>query len=408
MCPYVLSAPIPALWTLACCLVLVGCGGSHEPLPDDLGASDPDGDSAEPSAGAEDLLESVSCRSDAPPDSPAADPAAESETVLRETGLRIGVALSARRLNQPEYAQTAAREFNYLTPENEMKWDNVEPSPGQFDFAPADTLMRFAEEHDMLVKGHTLIWHRQAPAWVDSLSSEAQVREAMTRHVEEVVEHFRDEFPGRLIAWDVVNEALGSTDGNISFRESVFYRELGEGYIAEAFEIAHRADPEALLFYNDYGIEGLGNKSTATFELVRGLVEDGVPIHGVGFQMHTRVGDRGPSAEAFRENLERYAELGLPVNISELDVSVCDGSGSLESRLVAQRIRYNQLAGACLQSSLCLSITLWGVGDGDSWLNAESPCEDSGIQPSPLAFDDDYDKKPAWWGLLDALRGCYY
>jgi endo-1,4-beta-xylanase len=397
MCLPVLPTANPALFILPSWFILVACGGSGG------GSREPPPDEADPSESSP-----ASCRSDAPQDSAEHDPQAEPPPALRETGMRVGVALSAGRLSRTEYAETAAREFNYLTPENEMKWDTIEPSPAEFDFGPADTLMRFAEEHDMLVKGHVLIWQRQVPWWVESLSSEDQVREAMTRHIEGVVEHFRDEFPGRLIAWDVVNEALASEDGNISFRDSVFHRYLGEGYLAEAFEIAHRTDPDALLFYNDYGIEGLGNKSTATFELVSGLVEDGVPIHGVGFQMHTRVGDRGPSAEDFSENLARYAELGLPVNISELDVSVCDASGSLESRISAQQTRYNQLAGACLQIGQCLSITVWGLADGDSWLNTEAPCEDSGIQPSPLVFDDDYNRKPAWWGLLDALLGCYY
>jgi len=326
---------------------------------------------------------------------------------LRETGQRVGVALSAARLGDTVYADTAAREFNMVTPENEMKWDAIEPAPGSFRFTAADAIVEFAAEHDMQVRGHTLVWHSQLPDWATELEGAVAVREAMRRHIETTVAHFRDEFPGRVTAWDVVNEALDSNDDEVTYRDSVFYTELGESFVAEAFEMARQADPRALLFYNDYGIESLGAKSQATFEMLRDLVEAGVPIDGIGFQMHTLGIDRGPTRQDFAQNVERYVELGLLVTISEMDVSLCLGFDSPTQALAEQRVRYNQLLGTCLQHPECDSVTLWGVGDSDSWLNSYRPCDNPNFEPWPLAFDDEYQRKPAWSGAFDALTGCY-
>jgi endo-1,4-beta-xylanase len=325
---------------------------------------------------------------------------------LRDTDRLIGVALASHRLASAPYAAVAAREFNYVTPENEMKWGIIEPSPGVFDFQHADLIVSFADQHDMLVKGHTLVWHSQLPGWVSSLVGAANVRAAMELHISTVVSHYRDEFPGSVIAWDVVNEALDSVDGSVSFRDSVFYRELGEGFIAEAFELARAADPEALLFYNDYGIEGLGAKSNATFELVQDLLNRGVPIDGIGFQMHTTASGAGVGPDDFEKNLERYSDIGLLVNISEMDVSLCSGFASEAVALEAQRVRYNQMVGTCLRFEACHAVSLWGVSDGDSWLNSSRPCESTTLSPWPLVFDYMYRHKPAWGGVADALAGC--
>jgi endo-1,4-beta-xylanase len=321
-------------------------------------------------------------------------------------------------MTESGYAATAAREFSLITPENELKWDALEPIAGQFSFEAADELVRFAEKNGMKVRGHTLVWHSQLPTWVTELTDADSVRAAMRRHIQTVMGHYRDRFPGRVFAWDVVNEALDHVRdeaGNVSirYRNSPFFTSLGEGFIAEAFRIAHEVDPSALLYYNDYGIEGMGLKATTTFEMLRGLVEQGVPIHGVGFQMHTNATDEGPKLEDFQANLARYATINLPVNISEMDVSICRASGSWADRLTLQRHRINAVAGACLRSSNCTSITVWGVADYNSWLNDYTPCEAQSVEgkalvPSPLLFDNSYQRKPAWAGLWDALIGCYY
>jgi endo-1,4-beta-xylanase len=357
-------------------------------------------------------LLSFTCRQD--PARRSAPSFGANDETLRGTDRVVGVAIAAARLSEPTYAATAAAQFNQLTPENEMKWETIEPRPGVFDFVPADSIVEFAAGSGMRVRGHTLVWHSQLPAWVGALPSPDAVRAALARHIQSVVGHYREAFPGTVIAYDVVNEAIENVGPEARYRDSVFYRQLGEGFIAEAFQLAHAADPDALLFYNDFGIEGLqGAKSTATFDMVSALLAAGVPIHGIGFQMHTGPDDRGPSSGEFQANVARYAELGLAIDITEMDVNLC-GIGNNSFSLEAQRFRYNRIVSACLASPGCRSISLWGLGDANSWLN-DTGCGANGLgtgaldsSPSPLAFDQKYVRKPAWWGIYDALTDCSY
>ena len=305
--------------------------------------------------------------------------------------------------------------FSQLTPENEMKWDAIEPEPGVFDFSRADAIVAFARDNGMKVRGHTLVWHSQLPAWMQSLTGADAVRAAMTNHIQTVVAHFRDTFPGTVVAYDVVNEAMnvmqGPMGGTAIYRDSVFSRELGEGFIAEAFQIARDTDPDALLFYNDFGVEGMnGAKSNGMFNMVSGLVAAGAPIDGVGFQMHTGPIDQGPGAADFQANLARYAALGLQVEVTEMDVTLC-AIGANAIGLELQRYRYNRIVSACFENPACRSVSLWGLADPNSWLNGNG-CTQGMImletQPTPLAFDESYARKPAWWGIYDALTGCNY
>jgi endo-1,4-beta-xylanase len=334
---------------------------------------------------------------------------------FQATGRTVGVAVNADGLLDPAYAEAVAAQYNQVTPENEMKWEAIEPEPGVFDFTRADEIVTFARDHGMKVRGHTLVWHSQLAPWVEELTGADAVREAMTRHIQGVVSHFRDTFPGTVIAWDVVNEAMnvmqGPMGGTPIYRDSVFYRELGEGFIAEAFQIAHDTDPDALLYYNDFGAEGSqGAKSTGMFDMVNGLVTAGVPIQGVGFQMHTGPTDQGPNAADFAVNVARYAALGLQVDVTEMDVSLCSiGVNALGLEL--QRFRYNKLVSACFASPACRSVSLWGLSDPNSWLN-DTGCTQGTLvldtQPAPLVFDGSFARKPAWWGIYDALNGCTY
>lgn len=356
-------------------------------------------------------LLSYQCREDATKTSSPQGSSPELPQTFRETERLVGVAVSATALADPAYAETVAAQFNQLVAENEMKWDAIEPSPGVFDFSRADTIVAFAQEHGMVVRGHTLVWHSQLPAWMQELTGVDAVREAMTRHIQTVVGHFRDTFPGTVVAWDVVNEALNAQGGMAVYRDSPFYRELGEGFIAEAFQIARDTDPDALLYYNDFGVEGTnGAKSNATFDMVSALVAANVPINGMGFQMHTGPLDQGPGAADFQANIARYAALGLQVEVTEMDVTLCS-IGANVLGLELQRYRYNRIVSACFASPACRSISLWGVSDPNSWLNTNG-CTQGMImletQPSPLAFDSSFARKPAWWGVHDALTGCTY
>lgn len=320
------------------------------------------------------------------------------------SGHLIGIALSARRLAEPEYAETARAEFNYVTAENEMKWQFLQPQPGVFDFERADEIMSFAEANGMLVKGHTLVWHSQLPDWVAALTTPDEVRSAMLTHIETVVGRYR----GRVQAWDVVNEAW--QDNGRDLRDTVFRTQLGDGYIDEAFHAARAADPDAKLYYNDYGGEGTSAKANAIFTMVQGMLERGVPIDGVGLQMHTRSGSSAsPSVAEVRINIRRLAALGLEVSLTELDVASCDAR-SLELRMDDQRTRYYELVSACVGEPGCNAVTIWGLIDRYSWLNNNNQglggfgsC--GGQAPLPLLFDDAYEKKPAYAGVLEALLG---
>jgi endo-1,4-beta-xylanase len=330
----------------------------------------------------------------------------------------IGVAVKTNRLSNTAYAG-AAREFNSLTHENELKWESVEPQPGVFSFANADSTVAFAEASGMKVRGHTLVWHSQLASWVRDLTTRDEVLAAMERHITTVVSRYR----GRIFAWDVVNEAFlgggmgalprlrgsdptdaddpNNTMGN-NGRDSIFRRLIGEDYIDRAFTLANQADPDAKLFYNDFGAEGGGGKSDAIYQMVQGMVQRGVPIHGVGLQMHVGTGGN-PTPESIATNMQRIADLGLEIHITEFDVALC-GMGSLEVRREQQRQRLVGITQACLDQPKCTALTFWGVADSDSWRDRE--CQ-MGVAESgrtePLLFDANYQRKDAYYGVFDAF-----
>jgi len=305
-------------------------------------------------------------------------------------GRLIGTALFSSGLaNEPAYAGAAGRHFNYVTAEYEMKWDPIEKTPGVFDFSGADAIVAFAEAHGMQVKGHTLVWHNATPAWVSSLSP-SDLRSAVQNHVRTVVGHFR----GHVRAWDVVNEAIDDT--SLGLRSTVFSRGLGDDYVAECFRLARQADPDALLVYNDYGGEGLNRKSDAIYALVKDLRDRGVPIDGVGLQMHLQAWNM-PAAADIAANIRRLAALGLRVNISELDVQI--RQLPVATKLTQQRQVYHDVIAACLTEPRCEAVTLWGFTDAHSWIDTTFGPDD------PLPFDEQYRAKPAYFGVQDALFG---
>jgi endo-1,4-beta-xylanase len=316
------------------------------------------------------------------------------------THRRIGTAVMNRHLANPRLRSLVATHFDSLTAENEMKWEATEPRPGFFSLAAGDKLVAFAAENGMRMRGHTLVWHSQLAPWVQNLSGDA-LREAMQRHIRTLAGHWR----GQIAQWDVVNEALADgNEGNL--RDSPFLK-LGATYLDEAFRTAHAADPDALLFYNDYEIEGGEGhaKSDTAFRLCARLKEAGVPIHGIGMQMHVDP-RHWPSAEEIRRNVERFAALGLFVEFTEMDVPVGRIRGSLDEKLQSQRVITHDIVAACLSVEKCTGITLWGASDADSWLNTPRWSALRGRGPHyPLAFDEDLEPKPMFTGILDAFAG---
>jgi len=313
----------------------------------------------------------------------------------------FGAALSSSNLNlDPVYAQVAGREFDYATPESEMNWDPTETSPGTFNFAAADQVVAFAAANGMQVKGHTLVWHHSLPAWVSNLTTAGDLRAAMTNHIQNVVGHYA----GSVVAWDVVDEALTDTTPT-TYRDTIFSSLLGETYIDEAFQLAHAADPNALLFYNESDIDWSSDKLDATVALMQRLLAAGVPVSGVGFETHVP-GQGAPTGGDLAAALKRITDLGLLVNLSELDVRVGQVSVDLSYKFEVQRSRYHELVAACVQNPQCMSVTTWGVTDAHTWLDDQTQWSWAGDGPHyPLLFNADGTKKPAYAGTLLALLG---
>jgi endo-1,4-beta-xylanase len=308
------------------------------------------------------------------------------------------VALATWFFQEPEYQALAARHFDSLTAENEMKWDAIEPDPGRFTFEAGDRLVAFAEQHGMRVRGHTLVWHKQLPAWVKTLPKD-ELEGAMLRHVRATVEHWK----GRIAQWDVVNEAIDKAG---QLRDDSPFTALGPGYLADAFRAAHTADPQALLFYNEWDIEAEDwPKTEGAYQLVKQLKESGVPIHGIGLQMHLDPRN-WPDADEMRRNLARFAELGLLIELTEIDVPLGEIPGTREEKLARQRELAQGVVRACLSVPACSGMTFWGLTDKHSWLASPEWAARRGTGPHlALPFDENYQPKPMYTGILDALAG---
>lgn len=307
----------------------------------------------------------------------------------RHHGLRIGTAVDTDALAaEPAYRQTIVDQFSTVTPENVMKWQLVEPVQGQLDFAAADGLVRFAQRNHDKVRGHTLVWHNQLPNWLTGGTfTNEQLRELLHQHIVDEVSHFR----GRVWAWDVVNEAF-EEDGTL--RDTIWLRALGPGYIADAFRWAHQADPGARLFYNDFNIEGLNPKSDAVFALVQQLRAEGVPIDGVGAQAHLGVQFGFPGGVT--ANLQRFADLGLDVALTEVDARMV--LPVTDEKLQTQAGFYSQLMASCLAVRRCVSYTVWGFTDAHSWV----PGVFAG-QGAACLYDEHLQPKPAFFALRQTL-----
>ncbi|QHA09195.1 1,4-beta-xylanase [Streptomyces broussonetiae] len=292
-----------------------------------------------------------------------------------DSGRYFGTAVAAGRLGDSTYSTILDREFNMITPENEMKWDTTEPSRGNFNFGPGDQIVGHATAHGQRMRGHTLVWHSQLPAWVSGIRDANTLRTVMNNHITTVMNHYK----GKIYAWDVVNEAFA--DGSTQHRSSVFQDVLGNGFIEEAFRTARAVDPSAKLCYNDYNIENWSDaKTQGVYTMVRDFKSRGVPIDCVGFQSHFGTG--GPPS-SFQTTLANFAALGVDVQITELDIAQ------------ASPTAYANTVQACMNVPRCTGITVWGIRDSDSWRSGENP----------LLFSGNGSKKPAYDAVLSTLGG---
>ncbi|KUM74868.1 endo-1,4-beta-xylanase [Streptomyces curacoi] len=321
-----------------------------------------------------------------------AAPAQAAGTPLRDLaaakGKVMGTAVTGSKLTGT-YGEIASREFNALTPGNAMKWGSVEPTRGNFDWAEADRIVTFAEAHGQQLRGHTLVWHSQNPSWLTNGSwTSAELGQLMKDHIALEVGRYK----GRLATWDVVNEPFNE-DG--TYRQTLWYNGLGADYIAQALTAARAADPSAKLYINDYNVEGVNAKSTALYNLVKSLKERGVPIDGVGLQAHLILG-QVPST--MQQNIQRFADLGVDVAITELDIRMQLPADS--AKLTRQAADYKAVMNACLAVSRCVGVTVWGFTDSDSWIPDTFPG-----QGAATPYDENYAPKPAYHAIAEALGG---
>jgi endo-1,4-beta-xylanase len=315
-------------------------------------------------------------------------------------GLLVGTAVRPLQLSETAYASTLAREYNMVEAEDAMKWFVLRPDRDTYDFRQGDEVVRFARAHQMKIRGHCLVWGRYNPDWLtQGHFTTQQLSRLLQEHITRVMKHYE----GQVFAWDVVNEAL---DENGNVRDSLWYNQPGIGltrngteYIEQVFRWAHKADRHALLFYNEAEAEGLNRKSDAIYSMVSDFKRRGVPIDGVGLQMHVPAIDA--DAAAIAGNIARLTALGLQVHITELDVSVpLDSSGRARPEdLTRQADAYRGIVSACLNSPECTAIQTWGFTDKYSWIGSHS----HGARGQALPFDRAYEPKSAYRAVLEAL-----
>ncbi len=295
-----------------------------------------------------------------------------------DRGVFFGACSSSYKLQvNPDYAALVTSQCNALTSESELKWAIVHPQPGQFDFTGSDALIAFADAHEMLLRGHCLVWHEALPDWVAATPAGAPAAALLEQHIGTVV----GRYAGRVSHWDVVNEAINPEDGLANgLRDTPWFRLLGPDYAATAFRLAAAADPHARLFYNETLLEPslpwAAERRVATLNLLKSLLDRGVPIHGFGLQGHWYGEEThfdGPTLKAF---LADVAALGLQIVVSEVDVIDSLLPADIPTRDAAVASAYGRLLDAALSEAAVIGAVTWSLSDRYSWLNIYRPRAD--------------------------------
>ena len=314
----------------------------------------------------------------------------------------VGVSVSPNSLSGEE-SVLILKNFVSLSPENVMKSGMIHPQENFYAWDNADKIVDFAQQHGLIMRGHTLCWHKQTPTWLfKDQEGKAVTKEVLLARLKEHISKVVSRYRGKIYGWDVVNEAIDDND-TVFLRESEWYKICGEEFIADAFRWAHEADPKAILFYNDYNTES-PVKRDKIFKLLKKLKADGVPIDGIGLQGHWNL--TTPTEQALRESIEKFASLGLQVQITELDVSIY-GSGDrdpADHQFTAEReqLQINQykMIFRVLREykKEITGVTFWNVSDRSSWLD-NFPVR--GRKNYPLLFDQRLQPKRAFQEVVN-------
>ena len=319
----------------------------------------------------------------------------------------IGVAVAPRNLTGEE-RQLILQQFNSLTPENAMKMGPIHPEENRYFWRDADSIVNFAQAHGLRVRGHNLCWHNQTPKWMFADADGKTVsKEILLQRLKDHITTVVSRYKGKLYAWDVVNEAISDKPDEY-LRNSEWYKICGEEYIAKAFEYAHEADPDAVLFYNDYN-EISPVKREKIYRLVKGLKDAGVPIGGIGLQSHWAVNE--PSRGQLDSTIKRFADLGLKVQITELDISVYpkehnarerkpeDADTAFSHDKEQKQLEVYKMAFELFRKyrNVITGVTFWNISDKDSWLD-NFPVKNR--KDYPLLFDQNLKPKKAYWEVV--------
>ena len=314
-------------------------------------------------------------------------------------GIYVGAAVTFpggnNAANRPEYERVLRTSFNGVVAENAMKFQNLSNARGVYNFGPADAIANFADSNGMKLRGHTFVWHSQTANWFNNLSGAAASRDTTLKIMKQHIDMVGSRYKGKVYEWDVLNEAIAQNGGTSpNYRtggNSRWYDRVGGiDYADSAFKWAQQVDSSALLFYNDFGAEGMNNKSTNVYDLASGLKTRGAPIHGVGLQCHFNLTDHDTAA--IGQNMRRLAALGFVISMTEIDIQTSNSAQNFET----QKARYKALAKVCLDVPACRSFYAWGVNDAQSWRGAYAVA---------LLFTgtSTMTPKPAYWGVVEAL-----
>lgn len=347
-------------------------------------------------------------------------PEVQKEPTLKEafkSNFLIGSAVNDNLVSKKDSLgeQIVLTEYNTITPENSMKWMYMEPEQGKFEFETADKYIDFSTKNDIAFIGHNLVWHSQLAGWVEKIESKEELSASLKNHVQTVAARYS----GKIHGWDVVNEALNE-DGTL--RNSLFLKQLGPDYLINSFKWAEEADPKAELYYNDYNMTRQ-EKRAGAIKLVKDIQASGARIDGIGMQAHWGLED--PTLEEIETSILEYSDLGIQVMITEFDITVLPNPWDLEGAEVSQNFegsehmnpytkelpdsvntqlaqRYKDIFSLFKKHSDKISrVTFWGINDGVSWLNSW-PIEDR--TNYPLLFDREYNRKPAYYSVLEVAK----
>ncbi len=319
------------------------------------------------------------------------------ESLHQEVPFPIGASVSVSHMkDNSKYSGVVTTEYNSITAENAMKFDALHPDENTFFWTDADYLVSYAQANNKRIHGHTLNWHTSLPAWLTDFQGDSAAWEnVLKNHIQTVVTHFK----GKVASWDVVNEAFND---NGTLRNSIWVQKLGTDYIARCFQYAHESDPDAILFYNDYGHEYSSAKRSAINNMISSFLTRGIPIHGTGMQFHITYTETDANISAA---IDAAAATGLKVHISELDIRLNNDKlpGFVLTPLLAsqQADKYKFVVKAfnAIPAAQKFGITTWNVGDADSWVPWWL-----GVPDYPLPFDKDYLRKPAYYGIVSGAK----